>query len=70
MNKIFNLQSIIKKNNNMENNNYSLSDEKSITATFMSKVYSWMTLALAITGFIDMYVASSEELLGFRALGL
>ena len=49
----------------MEDNNYSLTDEKSITATFMSKVYSWMTLALAITGFIAMYVASSEELLGF-----
>ena len=46
----------------MENNNYSLSDEKSITATFMSKVYSWMTFALAITGFIAMYVASSEAL--------
>ncbi|MCF8429877.1 MAG: Bax inhibitor-1/YccA family protein [Bacteroidia bacterium] len=49
----------------MENNNYSITDEKSITATFMTKVYSWMTLALAITGFIAMYVASSEELLGF-----
>jgi len=49
----------------MENNNYSLSDEKSITATFMSKVYSWMTLALAITGFIAMYVYNSTAFINF-----
>lgn len=49
----------------MENTQISSTDTHNITATFMSKVYSWMTLALAITGFIAMYVASSEEILQF-----
>ncbi|MFZ4796489.1 MAG: Bax inhibitor-1/YccA family protein [Bacteroidia bacterium] len=49
----------------MENNNYLIEDEKSITATFMSKVYSWMTLALAITGFIAMYVYNSTAFINF-----
>ncbi len=35
---------------------------KSIQATFINKVYGWMALALAITGFVALRVASSESL--------
>jgi FtsH-binding integral membrane protein len=38
-------------------------ETQNVVATFMTKVYSWMTLALFITGFIAMYVASSEQLI-------
>ncbi|MFP8488853.1 Bax inhibitor-1/YccA family protein [Gracilimonas sp. Q87] len=34
----------------------------SIQATFINKVYGWMALALAITGFVALRVASSETL--------
>lgn len=35
---------------------------KSIQATFINKVYGWMALALAITGFVALRVASTESL--------
>lgn len=35
---------------------------KSIQATFINKVYGWMALALAITGFVALRVASTETL--------
>ncbi len=38
--------------------------EKSV-AKFMTRVYSWMTLALALTGLVAYYTASSETLLKF-----
>lgn len=36
---------------------------KAEQASFMTKVYGWMTSALIVTGFISMFVASSPELL-------
>lgn len=36
---------------------------KAEQASFMAKVYGWMTAALIVTGFISMFVASSPELL-------
>lgn len=49
----------------MENSQISSTQTQSVVGAFMTKVYSWMTLALFITGIIAMYVASSEELLSF-----
>jgi FtsH-binding integral membrane protein len=44
--------------------NYTESAElKKLQATFITKVYGWMFLALVITGLVAMAVASSEELL-------
>lgn len=36
------------------------SEVKTIQATFINKVYGWMALALAITGFVALRTASSE----------
>jgi FtsH-binding integral membrane protein len=47
----------------MENSQISSTQTQSVVGAFMSKVYSWMTLALFITGIVAMYVASSEQLL-------
>jgi hypothetical protein len=47
----------------MENSQISSTQTQSVVGAFMTKVYSWMTLALFITGIIAMYVASSEQLL-------
>lgn len=49
----------------MENSQISSTQTQSVVGAFMTKVYSWMTLAMFITGIIAMYVASSEELLSF-----
>jgi FtsH-binding integral membrane protein len=60
----------------MENQHISTSQSQNVVAEFMTKVYSWMTLALAVTGFIAMYVSTSQELLSiifgtkFMFLGL
>lgn len=37
--------------------------DASQVAQFMTKVYGWMTMALAITGLVALYTASSETLL-------
>lgn len=42
--------------------NYNLHRSKSYDETFMAKVYGWMSLALALTGVIAFYVASSPEM--------
>ena len=47
----------------MENSQISSTQTQSVVGAFMTKVYSWMTLALFITGIVAMYVASSEQLL-------
>ncbi len=47
----------------MENSQISSTQTQSVVGAFMTKVYSWMTLALFITGVVAMYVASSEQLL-------
>lgn len=47
----------------MENSQISSTQTQSVVGAFMTKVYSWMTLALLITGIVAMYVASSEQLL-------
>lgn len=49
----------------MENSQISSTQTQSVVGAFMTKVYSWMTLALFITGIVAMYVASSEQLLSF-----
>ena len=36
---------------------------KAVQAALMRNVYSWMTLALVITGFVSMYVAKSYTLI-------
>lgn len=47
----------------MNNSQFSTTETQSVAAQFMTKVYSWMTLALTITGIVALYVASSEQLL-------
>ena len=47
----------------MENSQISSTQTQSVVGAFMTKVYSWMILALFITGIVAMYVASSEQLL-------
>jgi hypothetical protein len=49
----------------MNSEQYSLTQELIEQRTFIVKVYGWMTLALAATGFTALYVASSERLLEF-----
>ena len=36
---------------------------KAAQSTLMRNVYSWMTLALVITGFVSLYMAKSQTLL-------
>ena len=36
---------------------------KAVQTALMRSVYTWMTLALVITGFVSMYVAKSYTLL-------
>ena len=45
--------------------NSMISVEEAIAETqrFMTKVYGWMSFALAVTGFVAMYVASSQALI-------
>ncbi len=43
--------------------NYSMNRSRSYDETFMAKVYGWMTLALAATGFVAMYVANTPSLI-------
>jgi FtsH-binding integral membrane protein len=52
----------------MENNqpidyNYSGTDTGTVARTFMASVFSWMFLALAITGIISYWIGTNEELL-------
>ena len=42
--------------------NYTADQTQVIQAAFMSKVYTWMSGGLAITGLIAMWVASNEDL--------
>jgi len=46
------------------NNQFSLSEEeiKREQASFMTKVYGWMSLALLVTGLVALYVASNPNL--------
>jgi len=46
------------------NNQFSLSEEeiKREQASFMTKVYGWMSLALLVTGIVALYVASNPNL--------
>ncbi|MDI1235556.1 MAG: Bax inhibitor-1/YccA family protein [bacterium] len=46
------------------NNQFSLSEEdiKREQASFMTKVYGWMSLALLVTGLVAVYVASNASL--------
>ncbi len=46
------------------NNQFSLSEEeiKREQASFMTKVYGWMSLALLVTGLVAVYVASNPNL--------
>ena len=46
----------------MELRNYTNEQVQTIQAAFMSKVYTWMSGGLAITGVIAMWVASNENL--------
>ncbi len=46
----------------MELRNYTKEQTQTIQAAFMSKVYTWMSGGLAITGLIAMWVASNESL--------
>lgn len=41
--------------------NYIFGSKTSYDTTFMSKVYGWMSLALALTGAVSIFVASSPE---------
>ncbi len=43
------------------------SQVKAIQTTFINKVYGWMALALAITGFVALRTASSETMLNLIA---
>jgi FtsH-binding integral membrane protein len=43
--------------------NYTKEQTQTIQAAFMSKVYTWMSGGLAITGLIAMYVASTPSLI-------
>ena len=45
------------------NNVYVQGREASEVAQFMTRVYGWMSLALAVTGFVAFYTASSEAIL-------
>lgn len=47
----------------MEIRNYTNEQTQVIQAAFMSKVYTWMSGGLAITGLIAMYVASTPSLI-------
>lgn len=47
----------------MEIRNYTKEQTQTIQAAFMSKVYTWMSGGLAITGLIAMYVASTPSLI-------
>ena len=42
------------------NTQLTLEQVKTIQASFINKVYGWMCLALALTGFVAMRTASSE----------
>jgi FtsH-binding integral membrane protein len=46
----------------MEIRNYTNEQTQTVQAAFMSKVYTWMSGGLAITGLIAMWVASTPEL--------
>ena len=46
----------------MELRSYTKEQVQTIQAAFMSKVYTWMSGGLAITGLIAMWVASNENL--------
>lgn len=46
----------------MELRNYTKEQTQTIQAAFMSKVYTWMSGGLAITGLIAMWIASNESL--------
>ena len=46
----------------MEVRNYTREQVQVVQAAFMSKVYTWMSGGLAITGLIAMWVASNESL--------
>lgn len=46
----------------MELRNYTKEQVQVVQAAFMSKVYTWMSGGLAITGLIAMWVASNESL--------
>lgn len=47
----------------MDTTSYSPAEIKLAQSTFISKVYSWMSLALLITGAVAAYIASSDALL-------
>jgi FtsH-binding integral membrane protein len=47
----------------LESRNYTAEQTQVVQATFMSKVYTWMSGGLAITGLIAMWVASTPELI-------
>lgn len=49
----------------MENSQISSTQTQSVVGAFMTKVYSWMTLALFITGGIAMYLFNSKEFLNY-----
>lgn len=54
--------------NNMDTNNLVKAyASKAVHAALMRSVYTWMTLALIITGFVSMYVAKSYTLLSMIA---
>ena len=38
-------------------------EQKSAVASFMNKVYGWMSIALAITALTAMYIASDADLI-------
>lgn len=47
----------------MNTTSYNPAELKLAQATFISKVYSWMSLALLVTGAVAAYVASSDALI-------
>ncbi|MBS1684614.1 MAG: Bax inhibitor-1/YccA family protein [Bacteroidetes bacterium] len=47
----------------MNTTSYNASEIKLAQSTFISKVYSWMSLALLITGAVAAYIASSDALM-------
>ncbi|WKD85986.1 Inner membrane protein YbhL [Polaribacter huanghezhanensis] len=52
----------------MEIRNYTNEQVQTIQAAFMSKVYTWMSGGLAITGLIAMWVASTPEIINYLLL--
>ena len=52
----------------MENNNFIINESKSKVAVFMNSVYSWMTGALLVSGFVAWWASSTPAILNLLYL--